>query len=275
MTNLNKDIKIFFIDLDGTLLDTRDPNSHRRIPSEANLKGIEEARKAGKHIVISTGRSGYHFNQYEEMLKPKYAVLGNGSQIYKDGKIIKKINISLRNSLLLFEFAKKNKLIFKVDDDLTSYGVRTTFHKMMMKKFKFKPVSHYNVPMHKEYYKIVMWGKLRGKTKRIIKELKEKFEGLSIVSSSEGFSIEITNQEATKGKGNLYVAKEFFGITDTKHMAHIGDTMNDSTVVEEKIRLIAMGNSSNELKKMTKYVGPSYKNGGVSKILKGEYKKVD
>lgn len=55
MENTQNEIKAYFIDLDGTLLDEKDINGRGAI-SKANLDAIHKAQKEGKTIVVSTGR---------------------------------------------------------------------------------------------------------------------------------------------------------------------------------------------------------------------------
>lgn len=272
MTNLNKGIKIFFIDLDGTLLDIK--GSHTHNISEENIKAIKEAQKNGVHVVVSTGRSGSQAEKYLKLIDYKYAVTGNGSIILNGNKIVREIKMSLRQSLLIIDFAKKHGLVMKVDDSRVGYGAFKWIQSFITSKMNFNPVKHFNLEMHREYHKIVLWGKTKKKMKNLAELLSKEVEGISIVSSGNGWTLELSHESATKGSGNLYVAEKFFGITNKNEMAHIGDSMNDSTVVKD-MRLIAMKNSDKNLKALTKYIGPHYKRAGVAKVLKGNYKKID
>lgn len=268
MNDLNKDIKIFFIDLDGTLLDKRGKHTHGI--SEENINALTAAKKNGKIIVISTGRTGLQAKKYLDKIDHTYAVTGNGSIILNNGKIEKEIFMSLRQSLLILDFVKKHGLVLKIDDSRIGYGSFKFLQTLVTKKMNFEPVKNFNYELHKQYHKIVIWGKSRKKMEEIRVIIKSEIKGLSVVSSSKGWTLEISHESATKGFGNLYVASKF-GIINKKEMAHIGDSMNDSTVIGH-MRLIAMKNSVKELYSMTNYIGPSYKYGGVAKILKGEYK---
>jgi Cof subfamily protein (haloacid dehalogenase superfamily) len=66
-------VKIFFIDLDDTLLDS-DKNV-----SEANLEAIKKAQAAGMTIVISTGRSLGNSQYLIDIVKPDYYAGMNGT----------------------------------------------------------------------------------------------------------------------------------------------------------------------------------------------------
>ena len=268
---MNKNIKIFFIDLDGTLLDIKENNMHGI--SEENKEAIKAAQKAGIKIVISTGRSGLQAKKYLDLIDYEYAVTGNGSIILHKEKIIKKLTMSLRASLLLIDYAKANGLVMKFDDSRIGYGTRKWIQRKVTKAMNFEPVDHFNVEMHKEYHKIVMWGKSKKTMAKHAEVLKKQIPNVSIVSSGNGWTLEISHEEATKGLGNVFIASKY-GITKKSEMAHIGDSMNDSTVVKY-MRLIAMKNSDKNLLKLTKFVGPSYKRAGVAKVLDGQYIKKD
>ncbi|NQZ65624.1 MAG: Cof-type HAD-IIB family hydrolase [Mycoplasmatales bacterium] len=266
MNKIDSKIKAYFIDLDGTLLDVKEKHSHKI--SKMNLEALERAKKSGKEIVISTGRSGNQAKKYLEMVDYTYAVTGNGSIILKKNEIIQSIKISLKDSLLLIDFAKKHGLILKVDDSRTAYGSFGKFQTFLTKRIRFHPVKHFNIEMHKQYNKIVLWGLSKVKMKKVLKLLREKLPNLSIVSMGRGYVLEVSDITATKGLGNMFVANKL-GLK-SEEIIHIGDSMNDSTVVPH-MRLIAMGNASKELKKMADFIGPNYKNGGVAKILNGDY----
>ncbi len=266
MDKLNKKIKAYFIDLDGTLLDIKGKYAHSI--SKANLLALKQAKEEGQHIIISTGRSGKQATKYLNMVNCSYAVTGNGSIILKNNMVLKSIKISLRDSLSVIEFAKKNKLVLKVDDSRTAYGSFGVIQTYITKKMNFNPVKNFNLEMHKQYNKIVLWGKLKNKMIAIQKIMKKEFPNLSIVLMSKGYALEISDAKATKGMGNWFLAQKLNLKRD--EIIHIGDSMNDSTVIPY-MKLIAMKNSSNELKQMANYIGPDFKNGGVAKVLNGEY----
>ena len=259
-----KKIKVFFIDLDGTLLDSKTKHGHTI--SEKNIRAIRLAEKQGKHIVISTGRTGLNYSSYKEILKPKFSILANGAQIFVKNKLIYEAKLSIRQFLLLLDIAKKYKLSLKVDDQREAYGVFSFIGKIFAKKFKFYPNNNYNINNHKEYLKVTFWGKSRRKMQKILDIVKSKVPSISIATTGKGFVIEITHSKATKGQANFYVAKKILNIKNRDEMAHIGDSMNDATVVDY-MPLIALKSGHHKLLKLADYHGPSYRNGGVAKVL--------
>ena len=267
--NLNQNIKVFFIDLDGTLLDTKKDGYHAI--SQENLDEIKNMKNKGVHIVVSTGRSGGQATRYLDAVKSEYAVTGNGSIILKNNKIIKETFMNVRQVIMIHDIVADEGVTIKLDDSRDAYGSITTLQRYVAKKWNFNSVMNYNYEIHKEYHKFVIWGKSKGKLRKIAKRLENEVPDLSLVSSGRGWTLEITHKDATKGIANVFVANQL-GITKESEMAHLGDSMNDSTTASH-MRLIVMKNSPKSLKSLTDFIGPHYKGAGVAQILRGKYLK--
>ena len=270
--NLNDDIKVFFIDLDGTTLDTKKGIKHW--VSDENLRAINEKKQEHKKVIISTGRMGKAVEDYVKLIRPSYTVASNGAVIYdRDMNILREQKLSIQQVLKIFAIIQKHKLMFKLDGNSIAYGVKKAFWRKAIKQWGFSANSTYNFPMHETRYKFVMWGKFsKSKIQKIMEEIRENVADVSVVSSGGGFNIEVTHKDATKGIGNKWVLDE---LEYKKEQAiHIGDTMNDSTTVDYVERLVVMANGSKKLKEVSNWRGPNYKNGGLAKVLRGEYQEV-
>lgn len=260
-------VKIVFVDLDGTLVDSSNKGVH--YISNKNKQAINPLNQK-KHVIVSTGRSGLQAEKYLSKINYTYAVTGNGAIILKKNKIIKKINMSVKTTLLLIQYVRDNNLLVKIDDKTNAYGCYTWIQRLIVKKINFNAFPNFNLDLQKEYYKFIIWGKFKKRMLKIQKELKKLIPNITIVSSHKGWILEISHKDATKGKANSYVAKKFYEITKKEEMLHIGDSMNDSTCLEY-MNVIAMKNSTKDFYNLTKFKGPHYKNGGVAKILDGEF----
>ena len=266
--NQDAETKVYFIDLDGTLLDTKDIHGKHSI-SKRNLEAIAKVQSEGKTVVVSTGRA-FDAQTWLKMVNSPYAVLSNGAIVVVEDKIVRHLKLTVRQALQIHEFAWKNRLAFKLNDQAIAYGVFSKFQKFITKKLNFIPMENYNFEMHKEYTKFVLWGRSRIVISKLAKSLQEKMPEASVVTSMGGYTIEITNKEATKGNANEWLAKHVLHVKKENTM-HIGDTMNDSTAVGHVGKLVAMKNADLKLKALTPYRGPHYKNGGVAKVLEGQY----
>lgn len=263
MTKELTNIKVFFIDLDGTLLDEK----HHEI-SPTNLQAIHKLQKKA-NVILSTGRLGQNLSKYMKLTKVKYAVAGNGSQIVNsEGKVLWSKPIDQKTVKFVLDFAKKTGLSFKVDDGKTAYGVKGIISRLICRLLRYKILKHRNFDL-RGIYKLVLWGKNKYKMQRFVKKLKKVLVNASLVTSTRGYTIEITHHQATKGFGNEFVWKQLLHINDIKKTAHIGDSMNDSTVIGFVGMMVAMKNSPRDLIKIADYVGPHYKKGGFAKLING------
>lgn len=105
-----KNRKIFFTDLDGTLL-----NDEKEI-SEKNRKAIEELRRRGHVVVISTGRALPSAKQQAKRLKLTgkgcYIICYNGGQIY-----------DTEQDTLIYQKSVPMKYVRSVFDDARQFGI--------------------------------------------------------------------------------------------------------------------------------------------------------
>lgn len=269
MKNINNNIKAFFIDLDGTALDAKKDGGPWI--SDANMIGITNARQDGKHVIISTGRvDGIIFDIFNK-IGGDYLIGANGARVWnKKLKLMVDIQMPVSTVARITDFAQKYKLPMKVSDDYLAYGVQNFIQRYIANKIGFKTASNYSFDMQIPRSKIILWGPLsRKKVLLLSKELQKLIPEIEVATSGHGRTIEITGQGATKGRGNEFVWREL-GLRKDETM-HIGDTMNDSTTVGHVGRLVAMKNSSKKLKELARFIGPHYKNGGLAKVLNGEY----
>lgn len=74
--------KMIVVDLDGTLLKTDGSISSR------TLGTLNKCRDKGILLVIATARFWMKAEKYIELIQPDYAILADGTQIYKNGEMI-------------------------------------------------------------------------------------------------------------------------------------------------------------------------------------------
>ncbi len=258
------EIECFFIDLDGTALDSK----HHSI-SPTNIAKIKEVNQ---HIpiVISTGRSfGPKVKSLMKTLDLKYAICQNGAIVANDkNEIIQKIIINPQMIAFIRDIAIKYKIIIIPDSTYMLYT-----DKWLLKPFVWLNKKHYfnmrDFDISKEYNKIVLAGCRRKKLFNIYLELKKLAPSLSIKTSAGDWIIEITDSKATKGLAAVFIAN-LLNIKPEKSV-HIGDSMNDTSTLGYLGALIAMKNSSKHLLSVATHIGPNYKKGGLAKILNGEF----
>ncbi len=75
--------KAIILDLDGTLL-----RSDKSV-SERTLKTLAQCKNAGILVIVATARFWFKAEKYLELIKPDYAILADGTQIYHKGEMIR------------------------------------------------------------------------------------------------------------------------------------------------------------------------------------------
>ncbi|MGL5732872.1 MAG: Cof-type HAD-IIB family hydrolase [Metamycoplasmataceae bacterium] len=258
------EVQCFFIDLDGTSLDYK-----RRYISDLNANKIKEINKKTP-VIISTGRS--YSSKVKDIMKQldiKYAICQNGAIIADSkGKILQDIIIDSQMVSLIKDIAIKHNVFIIPNSE---YKVYT--NNWYLKPFRWFNKKHYFKLMdfdpNLKYNKIVLAGCSKKKLYKIFLELKQEFPLLSFKISGNDLVIEITDSKATKGLAAVFVTK-LLKVEATKSV-HIGDSMNDTSTINYLGALIAMENSSQHLLNVATHVGPDYRNGGLAKILDGEF----
>lgn len=263
--DLNRNISLFFVDLDGTLVDQKNDGV-----SDFNREAITNFTSiTGNKVVISTGRIGGGAIPFMDEFNSDYIIMGNGSLIMnKNKEIVFEKRLDIESIKKILEFASKNKLAYKIDGMQVCFNCVKIFPRIFAKKFGYG-INEDAANPGEILYKIVLFGKTVRRMKRIQNKLDAILgKNCSVVTSFGGFTIEITNSEATKGIANEYVWKELYKITNIAKTAHIGDSMNDSTAKGKIGTLYALKNSSKQLLKMCDVIGPHYKNHAVGIIIK-------
>jgi hypothetical protein len=98
----------------------------------------------------------------------------------------------------------------------------------------------------------------------LIDELKSKYPQIYVVKSFKYFC-EIANKEATKGNAIKFLAKKY-GFSEKEVLA-IGDQNNDIEMVETAGVGVAMGNGTEQIKKVANYITDSVENDGFVKAI--------
>lgn len=266
--NTSFHVNAFFIDLDGTALDAK----RRKIISEENIEAIKETNKTTP-VIISTGRSyGDKVKNLMNILGTKYAICQNGSIVAdSDGNILLDIALSPEQVDKVVAVAKKYRLGFNINSQFIIYANSPLlfFPRLFSSKFKNQKKFQNNIRVNK----IVLAGKLKRKMFKIYNQIKNELDGVSMKITAHDLAIEITNESATKGTGTKFVAN-LLNIKPSESV-HVGDSQNDTTTLDVVGALVAMENSSKHLLDVATHIGPNYKKGGLAKVLRGEFKKIN
>ncbi|QJG67250.1 Cof-type HAD-IIB family hydrolase [Mycoplasma phocoenae] len=250
-----------FIDLDGTLVDAR-----KKQISEENKN---EVIKVNQTIpcFISTGRglSEELINTTQE-LGLDYGVAQNGAIIYdRSGKIIRKFTIKDSTYEQLFKKITKFKIPFIANSSKIIYSNSLSSKLIPLFKKEYKIEKTKNAQNLTDITKILLLFSSAKKARKIQKSFSKEFRDLNVLLASN-HAIEINDINASKGKANSFICS--LNNIDPLKTVHIGDSMNDSTTAQYMGCLIAMQNSSADLKKIASEQGEYFKKAGLAKILR-------
>lgn len=260
-------IKLIGLDLDDTLLNSK------KLMNEEDILTLRKVIDYGLKICFVSGRPYTEtiINYYKMIdgIKDKYYIAYNGVNIYNvyENKLVYSNSLNKKDILFI------NSIIKTIDGDFAQYGYYNN-------KVYTNKINEY-VSIENKYNNVEIFIKdicelnsidkymLAGDPK-IIKKIyesldKNKLKDYNVLTSMPCF-IEIFKKGIDKYEALRMVAN-FYGITDHEIMA-IGDSMNDYSMVDKAFIGVAMGNSAEELKKVSDYVTDSNDNCGVSKVLK-------
>ncbi|MGT2711472.1 sugar-phosphatase [Streptococcus oriscaviae] len=262
-------IKLVAIDIDGTLL-----NSKHEITPQV-YSAIQDAKKAGVHIVIATGRP---ISGVEKILsdlnltdRGDYVITFNGGLVQDVGtgqEVVKDL-LTYEDYLDIELTARKLKLPMHASTKAGMYtanrniGKYTVYEAMLVNSPVF-----YRTPeemMDKEIIKVMMVDEphvLDAAIPSLPSSLTERFN----VAKSAPFYLEVTPKTANKGLAIKRLAQQL-GLTLDQTMA-IGDQENDRPMLEVVGAPVVMENGSAELKKIAKYITKSNDESGVAHAIR-------
>lgn len=267
---LLKNIKIAYIDIDGTL-----KSSDRKLANRT-IESVKRVVDAGLIVVLTSGRSRAHTEKVSrKCCASQYIICSNGAEIYDydQNKEIYLNNMSKENLIEIFKIAQDNdiRMIMNVGN------IRVVTHQIdkddneVLLEGGFKDfISNNNVTqcilLDRDFYKM----------KKLEKRI-EAIEGISVINKSksliypdEPIDVKRTYYDLVqcgtdKGKSIRFLT-EFLNV-DISETIGIGDSHNDIAMFKTVGVPIVMGNSNDELKKMGKIVTDTNDNYGVATIL--------
>lgn len=259
-------VKIVFIDIDGTLV-----NSRKRVTLKTR-KAIMRLVCRGIYVVLTTGRNAFHtIDKSRRALASSIIISSNGSEIYdyQKKKIIYVDRIDNDKILEMWRFCDLNKIGLLINSLDGKY-----INKHLIGKDKAGSVLITN---EKELKKIIISQvvlisnnlEYMMKTKDFINKI-----DLCITSYSESFldnaisdryRLDINNKGVSKGKA-IKILLDVLNIKKEESLC-FGDYYNDIDMFSECGIKVAMGNACDKLKEMSDYVTLSNDENGVAEFI--------
>ncbi|WP_394173667.1 Cof-type HAD-IIB family hydrolase [Guptibacillus hwajinpoensis] len=250
VVEMDKDIKLIALDMDGTLV------NHDGDVSKENEDAVKRAKDQGIHVVLSTGRSLPFCRDIAEQLgHSAYLVTVNGGQVF-DKELNLVDSTHLTNDLVkrLWELKMKHDVYFWSS---TTEGVFNT------KKPFEKEIDDYN------------WLKFGfdiqdDDVRKVITDEVMANEALEVTNSSPT-NLEINPAGVNKAAALMKVCK-WLDLSMDNVMA-VGDSMNDIAMIREAGFGVAMGNAQDRVKEAADWITKDYTEHGVAHAIDRVLKK--
>lgn len=258
--------KIVFIDIDGTL------RNKKGIITNENINTIKKLKELGIIVVITSGRNlGHTIEISKKCGASNYIISSSGSQIYdyhKNDYIWKK-TIDKNDLIDLYSIFSKYNLNILIQDGSLSVDSL---------KYSNDEISFDEFINNKDIYQCAFTS-YDISTMIKVKEEIDKLNNMTIKDSNINYKIipkinfayyDIAPSLVSKG----YAIKklcEHLNI-DLKDSIAIGDGINDISMFEVVGLSVAMGNSTDYVKKKADIITLDTDNNGVSYILKDIFK---
>ena len=260
--------KLLALDMDGTVL-----NSQKKI-SPKTRAAIDNLMNRGVQVVVGTGRNLAELVDYREDFKSmNYGILISGGMIYdfKNDKpikihgldeetIFKLIDLGLETQAMIHLHTVKHSIAREVDiQNMSAFGMgvyQNMFDRICGRCDDCKQYVH-------DHPGEVIKVNLYNRSKEARDKNFARIQALNLsISYAEAFNLEMSPANITKGSG-LHELCEFLKI-DISDTVAIGDADNDKEILKTAGFSVAMGNASDEIKKIADFVTLDNDNDGVA-----------
>lgn len=267
------DIKLIALDLDKTLL-----TSNLDITSYTK-EVLEKATEKGIFIVPVTGRVISELPKCVTNIKGiKYAISSNGASItnFENNTPIYKNELSFEKAKIIIDVLKKFDNFTEVYYNGRPYSSHTQCLSLEKYGFSAEALKHFRKTTiyTDDIYDFVISNNISPEkfyitpaTKEIREKIKQTLQKEKdiIVTSSNESNLEINNKGAEKGIAIVKLC-DILNIS-IENVMTIGDNENDISMLSLPCFSIAMGNASDKIKNICRYVTLSNDEDGVAKTL--------
>lgn len=255
-------IKMLVLDIDGTIY-RKDFTASNRVKQT-----LQKLVHQGIKVVLATGRMYAATVSIAKELGLNTPIISYQGGLIKEfqnsDETLFKCTLCPEHVKKVIEILKEKKIHFNIymNDILIVENDSETIRRYTdERKIEYKVVDSFNEVELRDINKILVIDYDTKKIENITNELNEIFKGeLYIVRSTPTFC-EIANKDATKGNAVRYLAEKW-GIKKQEIMA-CGDQDNDIEMLLAAGVKVAMGNATENLKKIADFVTDTVENDGV------------
>ncbi len=239
-----------FIDIDGTLMGTRDDALKR------NIDVIQKVRSLGHKVLISTGRATHYLPSHIDFSKCFDGVIsGAGARIILDGEEIFCKKVPFETVRRFYDFGKDKDKAYILEgiDDTIFLGLRPDDDWTFVDEHNEKEIIKEDLRIEK----FTIIGAVPEQLKCLL--------GDSMVAIEHKEYSEIIQKDCTKASAMMFVVDKL-GI-DKAHSIAMGDSLNDFDMITAAGFGVAMGNAVPEIKEISDLVTLDVNDAGVAKAL--------
>ena len=260
------DIKMLVLDIDGTIF-KKDYTASERV--KQTLKSLV---KKGIKVVLCTGRMYAATKQIAKELELNTPVISYQGGLVKnflnDEKTLFEKTMDEDLSLDVIKELKKRNIFFNLyinDELLVEHDSILIQQYVDARNIKYRIVGNCENLNLKGMNKILAIDDDVNLIENLQKEMAQRYKDKLYVIRSTPRFCEFSNPEATKGNAVRFLA-DMWGIKKEEIMA-CGDQDNDIEMLLAAGVKVAMGNATEDLKKIADYVTDSVDNDGVVKAV--------
>lgn len=260
-----KDVKIIFIDLDGTLKDSNQKISIR------NKKIFEKLADKGVKVVFTTGRSlQYTMSLSKQFETSSYIISSNGAEIYNyaSGKKVYQSVISKEDLNSLNELIKKYNMYFIANSFLNSYSNKDFGDPGKKRVASLDEVDADISQLVVESFDLDSM-KLFRRDMANLTNLKIANKSKVVDGSGKILFYDITVNDVSKGNAVKTLCHHLD--IDLDDAMAIGDDDNDLSMLEAVSVKVAVSNASDNLKSIATVITCSNDEEGVAMVLEKIY----
>ncbi|MFD1317535.1 Cof-type HAD-IIB family hydrolase [Loigolactobacillus zhaoyuanensis] len=280
-------ISLIASDMDGTLL-----NEKMTVPPE-NATAIKKAAQKGVKFIVATGRSYGEAKPLIEKVGIKAPIIAmNGAQVFDEqGQVIS--TVSLRKTVVrkIFHLLKTKGLYFEVMTDkgtisdskmrriqsvaallvdlqtTDSFKIAVSLASARLELMNITYVDSYEQLLTDPDMTILKIIAFSAEKQKVLDPIAEELTALGelAITASSASNIEINHINAQKGVA-LETYANSLNIPMTQVMA-IGDNLNDASMLQAASVSFAMGNATEEIKQVARYLTATNVNHGVGQAI--------
>lgn len=256
-------MKAVFFDIDGTLIDYGVMSE----VSEKTIEAINKLKSSGYKVIVATGRPLCFINDEIRRIEPDGYITCNGANVILDGKRISHKPIDKKELDDLRAFFEENNVSYLFESQDVAFTLdRNAIHAVEQwdaARLGVKSIKDYKDYNNEDLYKVSVYCADEVQYDKTYKHLSKNY---NIVNFKIKTSFDLFRDDIDKCVGVDEVIKKL-GIKKEDTIA-FGDGRNDHLFLEHAGTGVAMGNASDELKKIADEVTKSVEEDGIYTYLK-------